>query len=121
MSTPTVSPPKDLISLATRFQSALLDSANVDIIGRAHWWDRAKTALETAASSGTAFSEVVSTAARKLQITEAFSARTAEEIAKLTTELADPEVFAEWRELAQSDAVYVTAITRVQRTARKAK
>lgn len=122
MSTETTSPPKDLISLATRFQSAILDSANTDTIGKTHWWDRAKNALETSASSGTRFSEVVSTAARKLQITEAFSARTSEEISKLTHELADPETFAEWRELCQSDAVYITAITRVQRTtARKAK
>ncbi|WP_017602215.1 hypothetical protein [Nocardiopsis lucentensis] len=91
----------------------------MEAIGRAHWWDRAKTALETGASSGTVFSEVVSTAARKLQITTSFSARTAEEIAKLTTELADPNTFAAWRELCQSDAVYLTALTRVERNTRK--
>lgn len=62
---------------------------------------------------------MTSTAARKLQITTSFSTRTTEEVAKLTSELSDPEVFAEWRELCASDAVYLTAITRVYRTARK--
>ena len=104
-----------------RFLDAMLNSADPDTIGRSHWWDRAKTALETAASSSTSFAETVSTAARKLTIHTSLQARTGEEIAKLTKELADPEEFAEWRELCQSDATYLTSITRVVRTARKAK
>lgn len=127
MSTPTATPPLDLMSSlapqeqrAVRFLDAMLNSADVEVIGRSSWWDRAKTALETAAASSTSFAETVSTAAAKLTIHTSLSARTGEEIASLTRELADSEVFAEWRELCQSDATYLTSITRVIRTSRKA-
>src|SRR5690606_17731913 len=104
---------------AGRFQSAMLDSADVDLIGTSNWWDRAQTALETGAATGTRFSEVVSATARKLQITWALSKETSAEIGRLTTELSDPAAFAEWRELCQRDAVYVTALTRIHRQARR--
>lgn len=119
-STTTAPPdPQTLIGLAVRFLDAMLSSADVDTIGRTAWWDRARSALETGAATGTAFSEVVSACARRLQITGALPARASEEITRLSRELADPAVFAAWRELAQSDAVYITALTRVQRAARK--
>lgn len=60
----------------------------------------------------------MSTAARKLQITWALDKRTAVELDALTRELADPAAFAEWRELAQRDAVYVTAVARIHRQTR---
>ena len=125
MSTSTATLRLDLSSLplslqqAVRFQSAMLDSANMDLIGLAAWWDRAQTALETGAATGTRFSEVVSATARKLQITWALSRETAEEVTRLTEELSDPAAFAEWRELCQRDAVYVTALTRIHRQARR--
>src|SRR5690606_4428385 len=125
MSTSTATLRLDLSSLplplqqAVRFQSAMLDSANMDLIGLAAWWDRAQTALETGAATGTRFSEVVSATARKLQITWALSKETSAEIGRLTTELSDPAAFAEWRELCQRDAVYVTALTRIHRQARR--
>ena len=125
MSTAPVSPPLPLAALslpiqqAVRFQSAMLDSADVDLIGTSNWWDRAQTALETGAATGTRFSEVVSATARKLQITWALSRETAEEVTRLTEELSDPAAFAEWRELCQRDAVYVTALTRIHRQARR--
>lgn len=125
MSTSTATLRLDLSSLplplqqAVRFQSAMLDSANIDLIGLADWWDRAQTALETGAATGTRFSEVVSATARKLQITWALSKETSEEIGRLTTELSDPAAFAEWRELCQRDAVYITGITRIHRQARR--
>jgi len=127
MSTSTATLRLDLSSLplplqqAVRFQSAMLDSADVDLIGTSNWWDRAQTALETGAATGTRFSEVVSATARKLQITWALSRETAEEVTRLTEELSDPAAFAEWRELCQRYAVYVTALTRIHRqTSRKA-
>lgn len=125
MSTSTATLRLDLNSLplslqqAVRFQSAMLDSANLDVIGLAAWWDRAQTALETGAATGTRFSEVVSATARKLQITWALSRETAEEVTRLTEELSDPAAFAEWRELCQRYAVYVTALTRIHRQARR--
>src|SRR5690606_39427511 len=75
------------------------------------------TALETGAATGTRFSEVVSATAKKLQITWALSRDTAEEIDRLTAELADEQAFAEFRELCQRDAVYITALTRIHRQA----
>lgn len=125
MSTSTATLRLDLSSLplplqqAVRFQSAMLDSANMDLIGLAAWWDRAQTALETGAATGTRFSEVVSATARKLQITWALPKETSAEIGRLTTELSDPAAFAEWRELCQRYAVYITGITRIHRQARR--
>src|SRR5690606_851569 len=104
---------------AVRFQPPMLDSPDVDLIGTSNWWDRAQTALETGAATGTRFSEVVSATARTLQITWALSKETSAESGRLTEELADPQVFAEWRELCQRDAVYVTALTRIRRQARR--
>lgn len=103
-----------------RFLDCLLSEADVETIGRTYWWDRAKTALETASTTGTAFSEVVATACRKLQITWALSAKGATEIAAIGEALSDPGVFADWRELMASDAIYITALTRVHRQSRKA-
>lgn len=127
MSTSTATLRLDLSSLplplqqAVRFQSAMLDSADVDLIGTSNWWDRAQTALETGAATGTRFSEVVSATARKLQITWALSKDTSAEIGRLTEELSDPAAFAEWRELCQRDAVYITGITRIYRKQRRTK
>lgn len=111
----------DLIDTATRFLHALLDAADTDTIGVANWWDRAKTALETGAATGTTYAEVVSTAARKLQITWALPEAPSKSITEIGKTLADPDTFAAWRELCQRDAVYITAITRVQRTERRTK
>lgn len=119
-SAPTADP-MALDDLAVRFLDTMLTSADVDTIGRMYWWDRARTALETAAATGTRFSEVVSACARKLQITGALGATTSAEIARLTRHLDDPAVFAAWRDLAQSDAVYITALTRIRRTERTTK
>lgn len=122
MSTPASAPspdPTQLADLAIRYLDAMLDSADVEKIGRTMWWDRARTALETGAATGTRFSEVVSATARKLQISGALSARTSAEIGRLTEQLTDDAAFAAWREIAQSDAVYITALTRITRPARK--
>lgn len=118
-STPVPAPDLDRIGLAVRFLDAMLSSADVETIGRTAWWDRARTALETGAATGTRFSEVVSATARKLQITGALSAPTSQEIGRLALDLDQPEAFAAWRELAQSDAVYITALVRITRTQRK--
>lgn len=118
MSTPTAIPQGQLVDLAVAFLDTMLDSADVDTIGRTAWWDRARTALETGTATGTVFSEVVSAAARKLQIDGAFSQRTSIAINRLTQQLSDPRVFGDWRELCQRDAVYITALTRVLRGTR---
>jgi hypothetical protein len=121
MSTPasTPAPDPDLMQLAVRFLDTMMSSADVETIGRTAWWGRARTALETGAATGTRFSEVVSTTARKLEITGALSASTSAEIVRLALDLDDPAVFAAWRELAQSDAIYVLAFVRMARTQRK--
>lgn len=81
-------------------------------------WTRARTALETGTSTAS-FSEAVSKTAAKLEIDGALLAKTSEEIVKLGRELADPAVYGSWAELMRRDAVYVVAIARVDRKARK--
>src|SRR5690606_16622473 len=47
---------------------AMMSSASSKKIRRIEWWERAKSALETAAMSSDSFPSLVSTMARKLQI-----------------------------------------------------
>lgn len=116
MSQPTLTEPQ-LAELAVRFTDALLDSADTDVIGVAHWWDRATSALTSAATSAGWYGQLVSKASEKLQIHE-LKERSATTLAALETEIAP--VFAEWCELAARDTVYLIALTRVRRAARSA-
>lgn len=109
----------ELSDCAVRFLDALLTSADVETIGAMAWWDTARTALETAAASSTRYSEMVATAARKLRISGALSAASSREITALGLVLGDDQAFGAWRELAQSDAVYITALTRMVRKDRQ--
>jgi len=119
-SAPTPPTDLDLHRAAERFLYALLDSADVNRIGVARWWERAKTALETAAASSTSWRQCVARAGKKMEV-DAFSASSSATIADLSTILDDPQVFARWRTLATRDALTITALVRHQRTARRAK
>lgn len=119
----TTSPPTpptdlDLHRLAERFLDALLDSADVNRIGVARWWERAKTALETAAASSTTFRQAAAKAGRKMEV-DTFTAGSSAAIAELATVLDSPDVFARWRTLATRDALVITAMVRDQRAARR--
>jgi len=98
----------------------MLASADPEVIGPRNWWDRARTALETGTTTPS-FSEAVSKTAQKLQITGALTARTSATIHQLAQHLADPGVYGAWAELCTRDAVYITALTRVQRETTKTK
>lgn len=74
--------------------------------------------METGTATAS-FSEAVSKTAAKLQITGALSARSSATIDRLAKHLADPATFGAWAELCRRDAVYITALTRVQRDATK--
>ena len=119
-STPTPPTDLELHQAAERFLDALLDSADVNRIGVARWWERAKTAIETAAAASTSWRQCVAKAGKKMEI-DAFSANSSATIADLSTVLDDPASFARWRTLATRDALTVTALARHQRTARRTK
>lgn len=122
-STPTASPAPtqtELIGWATTFLSAVLDSADAEKVGPKRWWDRARTALETGTATAS-FSEAASKTAAKLEIDGALTAKSSRTIDQLAQHLSDPAVFEAWAELCRRDAVYITALTRVQRDAAKAK
>ncbi len=72
-----------------------------------------------AAACSTEYAGVVSTAAEKLQIPGALPGESAVTLTRIGAELADAARFAAWREQCQRYAVYVTAVTRVRRTARR--
>ena len=119
-STATATPaPDQLISWATAFLSAILDSADPERIGPKRWWDRARTALETGTATAS-FSEATAKTAAKLEIDGALTAKSSRTINRLAAPLSDPAVFGPWAELCRRDAVYITALTRVQRDAAKA-
>lgn len=107
-------PSSDPVDEAVRLLDALLDSADVQTVGVSDWWDRARTALETAAAGAEDFAHLVSIGCRKLQI-DSLNERASRTIADLGTALADRRRFEEFRGVAHRDAVYLTALTRVHR------
>lgn len=107
------------MDLAVGFLDAILSCADVEIIGKTRWWDRARTALETGAATGTTYSEIVAKTCAKLQITWALGEQSSQTITRIGEALADPARLAAWRELCQRDAVYLVALTRVKRAERK--
>lgn len=109
--------PNNLQDATVTWLSALLDSASVDTIGVTNWWDRATSALATAATA-TTYGEATTTAARKLQI-DTLTARTAETITQL-----EPLITADypaWQHLAASETPYLIALTRITRQANRTK
>lgn len=118
--TPGISPaPPDWTDTTVTLLSALLDSADVTTIGVSHWWDRATSALTTAAAGGSDAAHAVEIACRKLQI-ETLSAPSARTVVQLVP-LID-QGFEDWAATVAREAVYLVALTRVTRDeARKAK
>lgn len=118
----TTSPPTPLTdaqlhTLAEDLLDALLDSADTTRVGPARWWERAKTALETAAASSTTFREAAARAGRKMEVT-AFRESSSSTIADLAQILDDPTTFGRWRTLATRDALVITAMVRARRRRR---
>lgn len=108
----------DLTTLTVEWLSALLDSASVDIIGATHWWDRAASALETAAAGADSAAQATTIACRKLQIdvlSEQSSATVADIAARLDTR------WGEWVEKIAAESIYLVALCRVQRAERRAR
>ena len=122
MTSPSASldiPDDALADLAVDFLDAMLSSADVSVIGVTHWWDRAKSALETGCAVGDGIRAVTARVAKKLQI-ETLSRDTSEQIAVIAGALTDRALFERWRYLAARDAVYVTAMVRLRRDERRA-
>jgi len=106
-----------LIALGSKLINAILDAADPDTLGKTYW-TRAQTALRTGAS-GTHFSEVVTRICDKLQIVDSLPDKTGKQLAAIATELADPSTFAAWSELMRSDTIWIIAVARMDRKARK--
>lgn len=120
MTTSPPTPPTDLElhQMAERFLNAVLDSADTNRIGPARWWERAKTALETAAAASTSWRECVSKAGKKMEF-DVYTEGSSATIAELAEALDDPAVFTRWRTLAARDALTITAMVRTQRKTRR--
>lgn len=119
MQPPTPPDPERLDALGIRLLNAMLDAADPDVIGVKNWWDRAQAALQTGASAAVDFPAMVSTMARKLTITWALPKEVAAEVGRLRGELADPVLMAAFRDHCRSNAVYVTALARLERDRRR--
>lgn len=118
-SPPATVPEQDtLIGWGARFVNALLDAADPDALGR-RYWDRARSALERAAAA-TSFPEAVSRGAAKLEVHGALTGRALAVIGELSEHLSSPAVFAAWSSECARDAVYITAVARIDRDGRKA-
>ncbi|WP_166345056.1 hypothetical protein [Phytoactinopolyspora limicola] len=105
----------DLRDATVEWLSAILDSAYVDVIGKAHWWDRATSALLTAATA-TTYGEACSTAARKLQV-GVLRADSSATLTRLDATIG-PRL-TEWCEIVTTEAPYLVALTRIHRQNRK--
>lgn len=104
----------ELIQLAVVFILGMLRSANSKVIDPRKWWERAKTALETAASRGDTWPKMVSTCGKKLQI-EAPTSATTKAICSVQEKIPDSETFKRFRRLCLRDALYVIAMARIER------
>lgn len=106
--------------MAEDFLDALLSAADVDAVGMTRWWERAKTALETAAAASDCWRQCAAKAAKKLQV-EAPDERLSKTVAALAKHLDDPNIYQRWAQLAERDALSITALVRERRTARRPK
>lgn len=96
--------------------NSLLDSASSDQIGVANWWDRATSALVTAAAGASTIGEATTIAAHKLEL-ESTVPYTDEALVPACEAIAAE--FAAWQQLVDRESVYLIALTRVTRQARK--
>lgn len=126
MSTPIATPLADTLPLTDRqlgdhvvaTLDAVLSCADVSTIGATHWWDRATSALKTAAGAGHSWPRVVSTLAGKLQV-DVIQERHARTLAELGAQL-DPAALGRWCYLAGRDTPYLVAMCRIVRDDRRA-
>lgn len=103
------------------FVDLMMSCASSDRLGVTNFWPRAQSALVTGASTERRWSGIISRTAAKLEIEDGgIYEREAAELAMLGERLADPDTLARWCELVTSDAVYIVAMCRIRRTARKA-
>lgn len=114
MTTPQPDQP-DMMDLTVDWLDAVLSSASTDVVGVANWWDRARTAVETAAAGAEHYPHACAIAARKLQI-DTYSSESSEKLTALA-EAITPR-FEEWRQLCTRDAIYAVALLRVRRSTR---
>lgn len=116
--TPTL-PDLDPLTQATiDLASAVLDSADIEVIGKSDWYSRAQAALETAAAGSQSTAEAVTTMGRKLQIYGALDARSSETVTRVA-----PVIDAHWNEWVEKvarESTYLIALTRMTRNARRA-
>lgn len=93
---------------------AMMASASGEKIRRIEWWQRAKSALETAAMSADSFPSMVSAMARKLQI-DVTTTTTGLDVANLA--LAVEPDFESFRRFCEREAIYVVAIVQAENKA----
>jgi hypothetical protein len=100
---------------AVRFLNAMLDSRGE--LGT-DFWTRARTALEASAATAS-FAEMTSKAAAKLECHGALHDESVRAVGELSGPLSDPVAFGVFAEMCRRDAVYVTALARIERDRRK--
>lgn len=93
---------------------AMMSSASSEKIRRIEWWERAKSAIETAAMSSDSFPSLVSTMARKLQI-DCTTIATASDIVLLGEVVAHN--FEAFRRFCERHAVYIVALVQAEKKA----
>lgn len=108
----------ELISFAIDFVLAMMRSASTRTIDPRHWWERAKSALETGAACAETFGQMVSKMGAKLEI-ESPLGTTASSISSLAERLADPPDFEAFRSICERDALFIVAMARAKNDERK--
>lgn len=102
------------MELAIRLVRAVMRSASVETISPRHWWDRAKAALETAASAAEGWPDLVSRMCRKLQISVP-NDYTASSVFGIGREVG--RHFQTFCKIAERDAIYIVAMARAENQA----
>lgn len=101
----------DMMDLAADLVATIMSSASTAKIRPQDWWERARSALETAAASADDFSGVVSLMCKKLQI-DSLSNMSALAVVDIRDKAVPFEAF---RDVCERKALYVVATVQARR------
>lgn len=108
-----------LTERAVRFLLTMLASASTEKIDPRDWWDRARSALETGATSDD-WPRMVSRIGKKLQI-DSLTEASSVSVSEIGADLADTYSFRRFRAICKRDALYITAMAQARRAEQKRK
>jgi hypothetical protein len=104
----------DMQDLAVELVLAIMRSASTEKIRPMDWWVRAQSAMHSAAAMAQGYGQMVSIMGRKLQIAT-YTQNSAIVISSIGRELKNEEGFELFRDMCESDTLYIVAEAQARR------